>query len=212
MQKGKILLIGGGGHCRSVIDSLFQSSTFADIGIIDKISDAVLGIPVLGDDDVLPALRRQGWTHAFVTVGSVGNTEIRRKLYNMICDMGFEIPNIIDSTAILAKDIRLERGIYIGKRAVLNSNVSLSTCAIVNTGAIIEHDCSVGAFSHISPGAVLCGGVSVGEDVHVGAGSAIGQQIQIGSNSIIGMGSNVIHDIPVGKVAYGNPCKVVKNV
>ena len=212
MQKKKILLIGGGGHCRSVLDTLLQSNTYADIGIIDKKSGEILGIPILGNDDVLFTLREQGWSHAFITLGSVGDTSVRHKIYHTICNLGFEIPNIIDPTAVIAKDSRLRHGIYIGKRAVVNANSSLEECVIVNTGAIVEHDCRVGAFSHISPGAILCGGVSVGEDVHIGAGTSIKQQIKIGDTSIIGMGSNVVKDIPAGKVAYGNPCKVVKRV
>ena len=205
-----LLLIGGGGHCRSVLDSVLSCNLYDNIGIIDFEKSSIPGVSVVGTDDDLPQLRKEGWTDAFITVGCIGNTTIRRHLYKIIKEIGFSIPNIIDPTSTLAKDVVLNEGCFVGKKAVINSGVFVDACCIVNTGAIIEHDCTIGAFSHISPGAVVCGQVSVGNDSHIGAGSVIRQQIAIGKQVLIGAGSVVVCNIPDGAKAYGNPCRVVE--
>lgn len=209
-SKKKILLIGGGGHCRSVLDSLLDSEVYDEIGIIDNTDSLVLGISVVGTDDDVSRLMSEGWTDAFITVGSVGDTKLRRRLSEMVESIGMNIPTIIDPTAIVARDTELSAGVYVGKRAVINTGSRIGTCAIINTGAIVEHDCFIGEFSHISPGTTVCGQVCVGNDSHVGAGSVIRQQINIGNNVLIGAGSVVVKDIPDNVKAYGNPCKAVK--
>lgn len=207
----KILLLGAGGHCKSIIDSLVMNQIYTDIGIVDKESreSNILGISRVGIDADLYDLYRQGWTDAFISVGSIGDTSLRRKLYVDILKIGFTIPSIVDRTAVIAADIKLPMGVYIGKRAVINAGTVLGACAIINTGSIIEHDCNIGDFAHISPGAVLCGQVSVGADTHIGAGSVVLQKLSIGDHTVIGIGSVVTKSIPDHVRAYGNPCKVV---
>lgn len=206
----KLLLIGGGGHCRSVLDCVLSASDYKEIGIIDYDESAsALEVPVIGTDDDLPHLKEVGWTDAFISVGSVGNTNLRRKLYKMVKELGFAVPAIIDPSAIIARDTKIAEGVFIGKRATVNTGSVIGRCAILNTGSVIEHDCIVGEFSHISPGAVLCGQVSVGDDTHIGAGSVIRQGLRVGNFSLIGMGSVVVKDIPDSVNAFGNPCRVV---
>lgn len=208
-----ILLIGGGGHCKSVIDSLLELNEFSKIGIIDikeNIGKKVLEVPVIGCDNDLVDLFTDGYKYAFVTKGSIGNPKLRIKLFNLINEVGFEIPIIIDSSAVVSRHAKMESGIFIGKNAVINAGCKIHKGVIINTGAIIEHDCLVGAFAHIAPGSVLSGEVQVGENTHIGANCVIKQQLRIGSNSIIGMGSVVLKDIEDNIIAHGNPCKGVR--
>ena len=208
-MRKKILLIGGGGHCRSVLDSVLSMETYADVGIVDNVDSTFLGIPIVGTDDDLPKLKERGWTDAFITVGSVGNTQLRRRLYRMVKGLGMAVPAIIDSSATVARSTEIAEGVYIGKRAVINTAGRIGTCAIINTGAIVDHDCVIGDFSHISPGTTLCGQVYVGNDTHIGAGSVVRQQISIGHDVLIGAGSVVVKNIQDTVKAYGNPCRVV---
>lgn len=208
-MKKKLLLIGGGGHCHSVLDVVLAMDAYDEIGIIDSIDSSYLGISVVGSDDDISILFKNGWTDAFITVGSVGNTKIRRRLYEMVKNQGFIIPNVIDPSAIIGRGVEIEEGVFIGKRAVVNTGSSIGTCAIINTGAIVEHDCEVGAFTHISPGTILCGQVKVGEDSHIGAGSVVKQLVEISDKVLVGAGSVVVKSILSNVKAYGNPCKVV---
>ena len=206
----KLLLIGGGGHCRSVLSSALSLNEYEKIGIVDYTDASVSGVPVVGQDEDLPALKKVGWTDAFITVGSIGNINLRHRLYQMVIDNGFTVPTIVDTTAIIAQDVKVDPGCYIGKGVIVNSGSCIGKCAIINTGAIIEHDCLIGDFVHISPGTVLCGQVSVGNHSHIGAGSVVRQQIEIGNDVLVGIGSVVVRNIPDRVKAFGNPCKVVE--
>ena len=205
----KILLIGGGGHCHSVLDSILALNVYDEIGIIDSKDCHALGISVVGVDDDVQRLMSEGWSDAFITVGSVGNTQLRRKLHEMIKIIGLNVPTIIDPTAVIARGTELSEGVYVGKRAVINTGSRIGTCAIINTGTIVEHDCLIGDFSHLSPGATICGQVHIGNDSHVGAGSVVRQQISIGNGVLVGAGSGVVKTLPDNVKAYGNPCRVI---
>lgn len=206
-----ILLIGGGGHCRSVLDCLISMEEYSEIGIVDKDQSAsVLGISVVGNDGDLSGLLHDGWASAFITVGSIGSTVVRRRLYYLIKDLGFQIPTVIDPTAIIADKVEIKEGTFIGKRAVVNSGSKIGSYAIINTGSIVEHDCCIGDFTHVSPGTTICGQVVIGNDTHIGAGAVVRQGLSIGNNTMIGVGSVVVKNIPGHVKAYGNPCKVVE--
>lgn len=208
----RLLLIGGGGHCKSVLDSLLNLNQYSDIGIVDikeNIGKSILNVPIIGCDDDLQELYEMGYNYAFITVGSIGDPTLRIKLFTMIERIGFKIPNIIDLTATVSRYIKMETGIYIGKKSVVNAGTSIRKGTIINTGSIIEHDCLIEKFSHIAPGSVLCGEARIGKNTHIGANSVIKQQVRIGSNTIIGMGSVVLYDIADYIIAYGNPCKEV---
>ncbi|UGB30428.1 acetyltransferase [Metabacillus sp. B2-18] len=212
MMNKKIILVGGGGHCKSVLDTLLLTNQYSEIGVVDLkefLNKKVLSASVIGTDKDLPQLYKGGYKHAFVSLGSIGKTSRRINLYNTLEDIGFTIPNIIDPTAIISNDVQLGNGIFIGKKAVINAGATIHNGAIINTASIIEHDCIVGEFTHIAPGTVMCGNVQVGRETHIGANSVIKQQIKIGSHTMIGMGSIVLKDIGDSKEAFGSPCKEV---
>lgn len=209
MEK-KLLLIGGGGHCRSVLDSVLALNIYDKVAMIDRENTSMLGVKVIGSDKDIPVLFKDGWQEAFITVGSVGNTAIRRRLYQMVKEIGLAVPTITDPSASVAQYAMIKEGVYIGKRAVVNTGAVIGECAIINTGAIIEHDCAIGQFAHVSPGTILCGQVMVGDDTHVGAGAVVRQQLSVGNNVLIGIGSVIVRDIPDKSKAIGNPCKVVE--
>lgn len=217
----KILLIGAGGHCLSVLDSLLSSYNYIDIGIIDKNYDmletssiikkpcTIMDVPIVGNDNDLNKLYEEGYTDAFITVGSVGNVTIRKKLYQLVKSIGYHIPNIIDKTGIVSPHAICGEGIYVGKRAVVNANTQIGNCTIINTASVIEHECVVGDFVHVAPGSMVCGNVHIGSETHIGAGSVIKQGIRIGKETMIGVGSVVVKNIGSNVTAYGNPCKEV---
>jgi sugar O-acyltransferase (sialic acid O-acetyltransferase NeuD family) len=218
-ENKKILLIGGGGHCISVLDSLISNYDYASIGIVDKGGSqsinpentlkSILDIPIVGDDKDLARLHAEGFTDAFITVGSIKDCTIRKKLYQIVKQIGFHIPNIIDKSSVVSPYASIGEGIFIAKNAVINTNVRIGNCAIVNTSSIIEHDCCIADFVHIAPGSILSGNVHVDKDSLIGAGCVIKQGIRIGAGTIIGMGSVVLKDIGDHVIAYGIPCKEV---
>lgn len=213
MGDKKILLVGGGGHCRSVLDTLLTLNIYDQIGIIERnASDGcgLLGIPVVGTDADLPRLFNSGWTDAVVALGSIGTPVRRRELFRSLKSLGFALPIITDLSAVIGHEVTLGEGTFIGKRAVINSGTQVGICSIVNTGAILEHDCRTGSFTHIGPGSVLCGNVTLENGVHIGANAVVRQGIRIESGSLIGAGSVIIRNVPGDCTVIGNPGRILK--
>lgn len=208
----KIILLGGGGHCRSIIDTIQTSNLYEIVGIIDleqNIGQYINEIEILDSDENLMKYKKSGVENAFISIGSIGNTSIRRKLYDLAKRIGFNIPKIVDNTAIVAKDAEIFGGTFVGKGAIINTKAIIGFNCIINSGSIVEHDCSIDDFVHIASGTTLCGGVKIGENSHIGANSTVIQYKTIGENVIIGAGSVVTKNINTNVKAYGNPCKEV---
>lgn len=202
-----IILLGSGGHAHSVVDSIEQVNQYHVVGFLDvaeKQENSYKGYQVCGTDDDLRDYYLEGVKNAFVAIGYMGNNTVRFSLYKRLKEIGFNIPNIIDITAIVADDVVLEDGIFIGKRAVVNTNSVIKRMSIINTGAIIEHDCFLGEYSHLAVGGILCGGVSVGTRTLIGANATVIQNIKIGNDVIVGAGTVIAKDLRDNIVKYGN--------
>ncbi|MEB8093521.1 sugar O-acetyltransferase [Mammaliicoccus lentus] len=52
--------------------------------------------------------------------------------------------------------------------------------------------------------------VTIGDNVWIGGSVVIMPGVEIGDNVVIGAGSVVTKDIPSNKIAYGNPCQIIK--
>lgn len=210
-----IILLGAGGHCNSIIDSLISQNIYNPIGILDNskhIGYKVGDIKVIGTDMDLKYYRSKGIVYAFICVGSIGNVSVRKKIYKKLKDFDYKLANIIDPSSIVSNNIELGNGNFIAKGTIVNTNTKIGNNTIINTGSIVEHECIIGDFSHIAPGATLCGNVNIGENSHIGANSTVIQGIRVGCNTIVGAGSVVVRDIGSNCKAYGNPCKEVRNV
>lgn len=208
----KLILIGGGGHCKSVLDCL-DRTLFDEVVISDspkRIGDSVLGVPIVISDNQLAQIRTQGFDCAFIALGTVQADRTRKRIYDLLLQAGYQLINIVSNSAILSEYARVGSGVFIGKGAVVNAEATIGCCSIVNSGAIVEHDCEIGAFTHVAPGCTLSGNVRVGECSHIGTGAVIKQGVWIGSGVTIGAGSVVLDDIPDNTVAYGVPSKVVR--
>ena len=53
--------------------------------------------------------------------------------------------------------------------------------------------------------------ISIGSNVWIGGGSIILPGVEIGDNTVIGAGSLVSKSIPTNVVAFGNPCRVIRD-
>ena len=208
MGNRKLLLVGGGGHCRSVLDCVLRSGAYDAIGIVEREGAAgttVLGVPVVGHDADLPRLLADGWHYAAVTLGSIGAPTRRHALYQQLKALGFQLPVLADPSAVISSHAELAEGTFVGKRAVINAGSSVGVCAILNTGSVIEHDCMVGGCVHVS-----CGAVQAEANVHIGAGAVVMQGVRIGRDSIIGAGSVIIRDVPADCTVVGNPGRILE--
>jgi len=204
----EILILGCGGHAKSVSDSALA----AGIGITGYVDDLATpegfsyrGIGIIGSDADLPDLYTKGYRDAFIGVGYIGEGRIREQLQAQLTGLGFHLVSVIDPSAAIAVDVIVEDGVFIGKNAIINAAANLGMCAIINSGAIVEHECSIGDFTHISVGSVICGGVSIGKSCFIGANATVLPGLSIGDHSIVGAGAVVTKDIQADSIAVGVP-------
>ncbi len=172
-MREKIILLGGGGHCKSVIDVIEQEGRFEIAGIVEKFvgeSSEVLGYPLIGSDTQLPELREQ-YEYAFVTVGHIKSNAIRVKLFERLESLSFNIPTIISPFSYVSKHAHIEKGTIIMHHALVNADAKIAQNSIINSKALIEHDAVIEANSHISTGAIINGGVRVKANSFVGSGA-----------------------------------------
>ena len=197
MSTTPVLLIGGGGHCRSVIDIIESSTHFQVAGIVQPTSDglaSILGYPVRGDDDALPDLLGQT-PCALVTVGQLTSASLRKHLYRKLLDLRAKIPVVVSPHAHVSRHAQLGLGTVVLHGALVNAAALVGENCIINSMALIEHDARIGPHCHISTGARLNGSVVVGADCFIGSGAIVHQGVTIGEGCIIGAGCVISRDV-----------------
>lgn len=201
----RLILIGAGGHSKSVADSI-EKSKFKLCGFIDENKVGKhLGLPIYGAciEDV------PNYQEFFYFV-SIGNVCYRKMWFDKIMGKGLNAINIIDSSAIISSSARLGIGNFIGKMAVINADAEIGNNNVINTKALIEHECKVGSHNHLSTNSVINGNVVVEDKVFIGSSSVCNGQLRIGYGSIIGSGSVIIKDVPANVTVVGVPARVIK--
>ena len=194
-----IIVYGGGGHGKSLIDLLRLLGTYQIVGVVDDgipKDSRIMGLPVLGGAEVLPGLHALGVRLAVNAVGGIGNLAPRVAVFHKLAEVGFACPAVIHPTAFVEPSAALSPGVQILPHAYVGSEARLGFGCIVNTGAIVSHDCVLGDLANISPGAILAGEVQVGEGVLVGMGATVNLQVKIGAGARIGNGATVKQDVP----------------
>lgn len=201
-----LILIGGGGHCKSVIE-VAESAGYEIKGILDmpdEVGKEVLpGHKVIGTDDEIPQYVEE--CDFVITVGFIKNPAIRIKLYNKVKAAGGRLATIIASTAHVSKYAELGEGTVIMHHAFVNAGAKIGDNCIVNTFVNIEHDAEVGNQCHISTGTMVNGECKIGDNCFIGSQSVCANCIEIASDIIVGAGSVVRKSIRMKGIYAGNP-------
>jgi sugar O-acyltransferase (sialic acid O-acetyltransferase NeuD family) len=208
----EMILYGGGGHAKTVLEMAQAIAAFRMAGIVDDnipAGTSVLGLPVLGGREVLPGLLERGIQLAANGVGGIIDINVRVRLFELLEDLGFALPSLVHPRATVERSAQAGDGVQVFANAYVGSSAVLRAKCMVNTGAIVSHDCEIGSYSHIAPGALLAGHVKVGERSLVGMGVTTAIGITIGTGVRIGNGAILYADvpdkaiIPAGKVWAG---------
>jgi len=186
-----ILILGAGGHCRSLIDVIELENRFKIAGIIDNelpIGSKVLEYEVIGNDNDLVNLRKK-YKYAIIGVGQIKTPKIRVKLFELLKSFNFTLPVIISPRAYVSRCAFIDEGTVIMHDVLVNVNAKIGKNCIINTKALIEHDTIIENNCHISTGAVVNGGTIVKENTFFGSNAVSKEYIEV--NTFIKAGSLV---------------------
>lgn len=206
----KIVVIGGGGHAKVLINVIQKLRNFQIVGYVDHRDFGNLsGVQYLGNDDFLYDLVNKKITSAALGVGQVHLTDKRNEIINRIKELGFKFPFILSPDAVINKNVIIEDGVHVFDGVVINCDSIIRDFSIINTNSTIEHDCIIGKFCHIASGATLSGGVEIGDNSMIGSNAVVVQYKKITKNTLIGSGGVVINDILESGTYVGNPVRKV---
>ena len=205
-MKRPLILIGGGGHCKSVIE-VTENAGYDIKGILDMPEDVgkevLPGYRVIGTDDDIPQYVEE--CDFLITVGFIKNPALRIKLYNKVKNAGGKLATVIASTAHVSKYATIGEGTVVMHNAFVNAGAKIGDNCIINTFADIEHDAEIGDQCHISTGTMVNGECKIGENCFIGSQSVCANCIAIASDIIVGAGSVVRKSIRMKGIYAGNP-------
>jgi sugar O-acyltransferase (sialic acid O-acetyltransferase NeuD family) len=207
----KLILVGGGGHCKSCIDVIESTKEYEIVGILEKNTDNqthILGYPILGNDDLIPTLANEGYEF-LITVGQIKSADIRIKIFDFIKKSGGRLATIIAPTAYVSQYATIGEGTIIMHQAFVNAEVTVGNNCLINTKATLEHEVNVGNHCHISVNAVLNGAVIIHDNCFIGSSAVLYQCVSIMPNTLIGAGSVVSKSLKSEGVYVGNPLKKI---
>ena len=211
MEKKPLILIGGGGHCKSCIDVIECEGVFTIKGILDtkeKIGKSVLGYPIIGSDDDILEWVEKG--HSFlITVGQIKTSHIRKKIYQKLKDFNAMLAKVVAPTATLSKHAAIGEGSIVMHNATINADAIIGVNCIINTASNIEHDVTVGDHCHISTHAVINGNCTLGNEVFIGSGSILSNGICVVDKVVFGAGSLVYKSVNETGTYAGNPLRKI---
>lgn len=205
MDSNNLILVGGGGHCKSVID-VAESTGYQIMGILDvaeNVGKKVLGYPIIGTDEQIADYIDKA--EFIVTVGHIKDATLRIKLHDKITDAGGKLATMIASTARVSHYASIGKGTVIMHQVLVNADAAIGQGCIINTHANIEHDAKIGNYCHISTGAMVNGDCIVGDGTFLGSQSVMVNGIEITAGCVIGAGSLIRKNLSRKGIYSGNP-------
>lgn len=195
----KVIIYGGGGLSKMIIEHVRVTGSFQIVGIIDDLlppGTEIIGCRVLGGAEKLAELSRQGIRTAFNSVGGIGNYRVRLKVFQTLAEAGFVCPVLVHPTAHIDPTAELEQGVLVLAQSYVSGNTRVGMGSLINNSVVVSHDNLLGICTSLSPGAMLAGDVILEDFVQVGMNATINIGVRVGKRSLIGNGATVKADVP----------------
>ena len=189
-----LLLIGCGGHARSLIeliDSTEEWQIQGLVGLSEQVGRRVLGYPVIGCDNDLSGLREE-CPAAVLAIGQIPDSAPRVRLAKQLGQLGFQFPVLISPHAVVSRYAQLGPGTTVGHGVIVNAGAVVGDHCIINSRALIEHDVQIGHYCHISTGVLVNGGVRIGSGSFIGSGAMIREGLTLPQLTVIGASKRVM--------------------
>jgi UDP-N-acetylbacillosamine N-acetyltransferase len=203
----KNIIIGNGGHARSLISLLIKRrKKNINIKAISKLrkNETIFNLPIV-KLDIKKDLKRND--NFFLAIGDI---LIRSKYFNLLKKQRKLTPNIFSISLNMNKDLLIGSGNFIGENVFIGPNVKIGSNNIINTNSSIDHECQIGSNCNISPGVILAGRVKISDNSFIGMGVSIADKVELCKNIVIGANSFVNKSIKISGTYYGNPLKKIK--
>jgi sugar O-acyltransferase (sialic acid O-acetyltransferase NeuD family) len=210
----EIIIIGGGGNCKKIIDMILSQNMKIKGILDDKYNDSEIifyrETKVIGK---ISDLVKYKIYNIIVTIGSI---DFRKDFFNKYNDYNF--PNLVNTQACISESANLGKGIVIHYGVYVGPDVILGDFCHLDTNCIVEHDCILEKNIMVCPGVNICGGVEIKNDVFIGVGTTIinsttDKKIILNNKCLIGAGSLITNSIETNKLYYGTPLlnNIIKN-
>ena len=189
-----LLLLGCGGHARSLIDLVEtegQWSIHGLVGLPEQVGTDVMGYPVIGTDADLGSLRGTCQS-AVLAIGQLPDAAPRQRLATLLDRLSFHCPVLISPHSVVSQHAQLGAGSVVGHGAIVNAGAVVGSHCTLNTRALIEHDVRLGDHCHVSTGALVNGGAQLGPGCFIGSGAMLREGLQLPAGTVISAGKRVM--------------------
>lgn len=195
----KLALIGAGGHAQEVRAHMgdFNIPCFVDDNYWSP--NPIYIFPLSEFDPT-----------EYQVMIAVGNSKDRFDIAQRLPKETKYFTYIHPSAQLLAKDIRIGEGSFIGANCVLTYNIKIGNHAILNRAVHIGHDCRIGHYFSAMPCSVVSGNVTIYDSVYMGNNSSIKEKLSIHSLVTIGSNATVVKHIEESGTYVGVPAKKIK--
>jgi sugar O-acyltransferase (sialic acid O-acetyltransferase NeuD family) len=209
----RLLVVGSSGHAHAVLSVALATERFEIVGLVDDLlpaGQAALGYSTVGGVADAPAICKRLDVHALFV--AIGDNFQRQRVSERLAALVPDIPlaTLIHPSTVVGRDATLGAGTVAMPRAVVGAGSQVGEGCILNTGSSLDHDSVLGDWASLAPGVTTGGRVRVGVRTFVGLGANVIQGISIGADTVIGAGSLVLSDLGSGVLAYGSPCRSVR--
>jgi len=184
MATKRLLIIGTGGHGRSVAEAVLLRGDYVLAGFLDDAAVPAQRLwdwPVWGATAMLSACRDR-IDAVFV---AIGNNVLREALHQRVQAQGLALATVIHPTAAVSPRAAIGQGSAIMAGAVVGTGVELGEGVIVNCGAVVDHDCTVEPFGHLGVNAGMAGGSVLGRCAWMQVGAAIAQGVKVAADRVL---------------------------
>lgn len=230
------VIFGASRQGRVVLEVLRAQGQHPILGFLDddtaKHDLLVDGLPVLGGMEWAaanaptalpkrahkpPRPRARNFTPAngsrrLAAIVAIGSNDARMDIAKWLRALGFDLVNAIHPSAVIQGNISLGTGNLVCAGAILITGTRVEDDVVINTGSTIDHDSLLETGAQVASGVTTSGCVTIRRGAFVGVGAILGPGVTVGERAIVGAGSLVLQDVPSGVLAYGTPCRVVREI
>ena len=198
------ILIGGGGFAFELRCLLIEDG-YDVIGAISK-DPPIRAMKWLGTDET--DIQEMGLTAGLAVFVAVGNTLVRKHIFNRLFKCGINPGTFISGRAYVSSEATLGEGSIVYPSATVHAGCQLGKGVLINSNASIGHECKAGSFVSFGPGSIIGGKVKLGSLTYVGANATILQNLSVTKGCVLGAGSVVVSDLKDVGTYVGVPARL----